>query len=146
MPNSDGRRTTLPRIKLVRQPIPSDYCGEACAAMILGITLDESRALFKLDGSYPGTKWKDIVVVLRARGVSCSDDQVPITGNLPKLCIVNVQWHHDRPSGHWVVKDGDRLLDPYYGEKPWSSMPLATQSGLSPETKRATHYGEIYSR
>lgn len=114
--------------------------------MILGITLAESRALFKLDGSYPGTQWKDIISVLRAKGVDCSDYQVTITGSLPKLCIVNVQWKHERLSGHWVVKDGERLLDPYYGEKPWSSMPLTTQAGLPPETKRAVTYGEIFSR
>lgn len=135
------------RIALVKQPKDSNYCGEACAAMILGISLTEAIPLFKLDGTYPGTYWKDIVAVLRARKVKCSDDLVAITSrDLPKLCIVNVTWKHDRPQGHWVVRDGDRLLDPYYGEKRWSSMPLCIDLKLAPETKRAVSYGVIYSR
>lgn len=114
--------------------------------MILGITLKESIALFDLPKDQPGTFWHDIVGVLRSKEVKCSSSQVLITDSLPKLCIVNVEWKHKKPNGHWVVKDGDRLLDPYYGEKAWSSLALRTQTDLKPETKRAVTYGEIYSR
>lgn len=115
--------------------------------MILGITLKESIALFDIPKDQPGTFWHDIVGVLRSQGVSCTNHLIDITSSqLPDLCIVDVNWKHKRPQGHWVLKDGDRLLDPFYGEKAWSSMPLITDKTLAPETKRATHYGIIFRK
>ncbi len=135
----------MPRLKLVRQPLKSNTCGQACAAMILGLTLEQSIALFTLPAEQAGTFWHDIVKVLRSKGVSCTNYLTDITSDkLPELCIVNVFWKHGNAHGHWVVKDGDRLLDPYYGEKAWSSMPLTIDKTLAPETKRAVSFGIIF--
>lgn len=99
--------------RLIRQPILSNLCGQCCVAMATGISLQDSIDEF---GSKGATRTKQLVAVLRRRGVKC-DDRLRLIGQnrtLPANCIIKMKFV-GRAMGHWILKLGDLYLDPAFG-------------------------------
>lgn len=100
------------KIDLVRQPNNSNLCGQACVAMIAGISLSESIMLFNSRGE---TFTRQLYNALRKRGISCSDKAVRIkNNNKPKLCIVLIHYAGCKDT-HWCVWNNNKYYDPAYG-------------------------------
>ena len=97
-------------MKLVKQETDFD-CGYACLAMILNITLFESK---KLSGAKELSGYL-ITKILKENKVN-TDYQIKMEGfdlEIPKYGILNIP--HKRKQGHWVVKKDDEIYCPHYG-------------------------------
>ena len=100
------------KINLIRQPDNSNLCGQACVAMIAGISLDESIKLFNSRGS---TGTKTVYYALQKRGISCSDKAVRIkNNNKPKLCIVTIHYTGYK-NKHFCIWNNNKYYDPSRG-------------------------------
>ncbi|GAG78734.1 unnamed protein product [marine sediment metagenome] len=99
-------------INLIKQPDNSNLCGQACVAMIAGISLDESIKLFNSRGT---TTTKNIYYALWKRGISCSDKAVRIKNdNKPELCIVLIHCTGCKNT-HWCIWNNNKYYDPVRG-------------------------------
>jgi hypothetical protein len=76
-------------------------CGQACIAMILGVSLDEA---VKIVGKRRGTQTKSLVWALRSHGFKCSDRLQRLLDNqpLPRNAILKVKLEGGR-NWHWVL-------------------------------------------
>ena len=100
------------KINLVKQPDNSNLCGQACVAMIIGISLNESIKLFNSRGK---TGTKKLYYALRERGISCSDKSTRIkNNNKPKLCIVIIHYTGCKNT-HWCIWNNNKYYDPVRG-------------------------------
>jgi len=100
------------KINLIRQPDNSNLCGQACVAMIAGISLDESIKLFNSRGK---TGTKTLYYALRKRGISCSNKAVRIkNNNKPKLCIVTIHYSGYK-NKHFCIWNNNKYYDPSRG-------------------------------
>lgn len=107
-------------MRLVRQPPSSSLCGQSVVAMVLEVTLDESIALFGKSGK---TCTRDLITVLRSRGVTC-DSRLTVKRcgrELPRRCVLSL---HARPRsiakgwGHWALLWDGTVYDPADGINP----------------------------
>ena len=100
-------------MKILLQPEGSSLCGQACVAMLAGITLEESIKVF---GSRAGTSTKQVVEALRSLGVKCADGLTRITKSRGKseACMV-VQHFDGAKHTHWVVYLNGLYYDPSIG-------------------------------
>jgi hypothetical protein len=113
-------------MNLVRQPEGSSLCGQACVAMVAGVTLDESVSAV---GHKHGTYTREIVKALRALGVPCPDRLRRVSRVrpvLPQRAIVAVVKWATRPDGkrkqrraHWMVAWDGVIYDP---EDSWPAL------------------------
>jgi hypothetical protein len=97
-------------IKLVRQPLDSNQCGQACVATICGITFNEALMLFRQKGR---TTTKQVVTALRSMGIVCGDRLrrgFPHSGGSAILKFICPEG-----ASHWVVWHLGRCLDPALG-------------------------------
>lgn len=105
-------------IKPVYQPDGSNCCGQACVAMVAGVSLDEAKRAVGKSGTTCGP---DLVRGLRNLGASCADkverlkDYIDV---LAGLAIVKVHYPNSKKR-HWIVIDRSRVYDPA-GEKTYS--------------------------
>jgi len=101
-------------IEFVKQPLESSLCGQACVAMIAGISLEKSIAIF---GKRSSTTTKDVAVALRKIGFECADKVTRITkiNEKPPLCMVVVRSKDNRNHNHWVAWNGKHYFDPALG-------------------------------
>ena len=107
------------RINLIKQPEGSNLCGQACVAMIAGISLEESIKLFKSRGK---TRTKQLYYALKERGISCSNKAIRIKNyNKPKLCIVIIHYS-DCKNTHWCVWHNNKYYNPAYGIRKKSNV------------------------
>jgi hypothetical protein len=101
-------------INLIKQPDNSNLCGQACVAMIAGISLDESIKLFNSKGK---TNTKQLCYILRERGISCSDKAIRIkNNNKPKFCILKIHYAGYKHL-HWCIWNNNKYYDPARGIK-----------------------------
>lgn len=99
-------------INLIRQPDNSNLCGQACVAMIAGISLNESIKLFNSKGT---TNTKKVYYALQKRGISCSNKAVRIKkNNKPKLCMVIIHYSGCKNT-HWCIWNKNKYYDPVRG-------------------------------
>jgi hypothetical protein len=99
-------------LKLIRQPENSSLCGQACVATIVGVSLEESIAVF---GTKGGTRTKQVIAALRKLGIKCGDGLVSLKkSQKPPLCIVK-QHFDDCKHTHWVVYNNGLYYDPDVG-------------------------------
>lgn len=136
----------MPRkLKLVRQPEKSNLCGQAAIATLLGITLDKAISLF--GGKSGKTDWWQLREVLRGQGRSCAEELQTIseTGftRMPDLAVCKMYWSGRDDMTHWVIKDGDRLLDTANGEFKWGHIPLRNSTNSKLKTPRITSYAYV---
>ncbi len=95
-------------MKLVKQPAGSSCCGQACVAMIMQIPLKLCITLFKNKGA---TNYPALRKVLHVNGYDVPDrlTRVHRLSDLPRRALLVV--HYEKYS-HWVIKDGNKILDP----------------------------------
>jgi hypothetical protein len=103
-------------MKLIMQPEGSSLCGQACVAMIAGITLEESIKVF---GTKGGTHTNDLIRAFKRLGISCDNRPILIGPRhkyrtKPPICIVR-QHFKDRKNTHWVVFYKGMYYDPSLG-------------------------------
>lgn len=108
---------------LVRQTEGSSLCGQAVVATLLRITLDESVRAF---GTRGATRTRQIVAVLRGRGIECPDRMERFRGRLPARGILKVKFWKAR-MGHWVLWFDGRLYDPAVGTFEGLKLPLVAR-------------------
>lgn len=104
-------------MKLVLQPEGSSQCGQACIAMIAGVSL--KRAIEAV-GHEHGTNTGEVVSALRTLGICCNDKLVRLSRrrpNIPQKAIVHicrsgVVTERRRPQSHWMVSLDGKILDP----------------------------------
>ena len=100
------------KINLIKQPKDSNLCGQACVAMIAGISLKESIRLF---GSRGKTGTKTLYHALKERGMTCSEKAVRIkNNNKPKICIVTIHYTGYK-NKHFCVWNNNKYYDPARG-------------------------------
>lgn len=91
------------------QPPGSSLCGQACVAMVAGISLDESIKAFS--GKRGGTRTKDIVQALSRLGFVCENRLRRVKGQLPDVCVVKLRFAGSHRS-HWTLWYHGRFYDP----------------------------------
>lgn len=96
-------------MKLVKQPVGSSQCGQACVATVCGITLEESLMIFRRKGQ---TRTKHIVAALRQMGIKCGDK---LTRGFPKEGAAILKFTHPSGRSHWVVWYKNKYYDPIAG-------------------------------
>ena len=99
-------------MKLVRQPEKSNCCGQACVAMLAGITLEESMDVFGTRGT---TSTKDVVNALRELGISCGNELVRIKKKEKAPTCMVVLHFADVKFTHWAVYHHGLYFDPACG-------------------------------
>lgn len=99
-------------INLIKQPDGSSLCGQACVAMIVGISLNESIKLFNSKGA---TTTRKLYHALQKRGIFCSNKAVRIKNdNKPKLCIVLIHYTGYKDT-YWCVWNNNKYYNPGSG-------------------------------
>jgi hypothetical protein len=97
-------------VRLVRQPPKTNLCGQACVAMVLGLSLAKVRPLFRKWGL---THTSDLVEALIRGGATGLRELVRVRRGvpLPALAICRFRWPGLWKS-HWVVWAEGRFWDP----------------------------------
>ena len=99
----------MSKVVEIRQVSQGDLdrgCGQACVACLLGISLEEAVTRV---GHRRGTKTKEIVKALGVTGRLVQTRHRQPT----ELCLLKVSFPETR-NWHWVVKDGDTVMDPAF--------------------------------
>lgn len=97
-------------INYIKQP--TDYlCGQACVAMLAGVTVEEVVSVMKND---KGTGKKDIEKALNYYGIRQAKTMTKAdnTSVLPKVCILKVLLPK---YGHWILYYDGKYYDPEFG-------------------------------
>lgn len=81
-------------------------CGQACVAMALGVSLEDS---IRLIGHSHGTRTKELTAALGLPGEMCR--RLPLTD----FCIARVR-SGENASFHWVLVDGFTIHDPVFDD------------------------------
>lgn len=100
----------MKKINYIKQP--TDYlCGQACVAMLAGVTVEEVVSVMKNDR---GTGKKDIEKALKHYGISQAKTMTRADNNsvLPKVCILKVLLPQ---YGHWILYYDGKYYDPEFG-------------------------------
>lgn len=98
------------RINYIKQP--TDYlCGQACVAMLAGVTVEEVVSVMNND---KGTGKKDIEKALNHYGIRQAKTMTKADNAsvLPKACILKVLLPR---YGHWVLYYDGTYYDPEFG-------------------------------
>lgn len=100
-------------MNLVLQPAGSNQCGQACVAMVAGVSIEKVIGAI---GHRHSTKTREIVAALKALGVECDPRLKRFKNPLlelrtMKIAIIKVRFN-GRLMGHWVVWNDGKILDP----------------------------------
>ncbi len=121
-----------------RQPPDSKLCGHACVAMVTGKTI--GRAVVVI-GHKRGTTTREIAAALQKMGAKPNGSRLKIfRGDLPEKAILKVVPKNRKGAAgtwHWVVKDGDAILDPAM------TRPMAIDAYLKISRNRITSFLEV---
>lgn len=101
---------TMKKINYIKQP--TDYlCGQACVAMLAGVTVEEVVSVMKND---KGTGKKDIEKALNYYGISQAKTLTKADNSsvLPKVCILKVLLPQ---YAHWILYYDGKYYDPEFG-------------------------------
>lgn len=100
----------MKKINYIKQP--TDYlCGQACVAMLAGVTVEEVVSVMKND---KGTGKKDIEKALNYYGISQAKTMTKADNSsvLPKVCILKVLLPK---YGHWILYYDGKYYAPEFG-------------------------------
>lgn len=100
----------MKKMNYIKQPI--DYlCGQACVAMLAGVTVEEVVSVMKND---KGTGKKDLEKALDYYGIGQARTMTKAdqTSVLPKVCILKVLLPK---YSHWVLYYDGKYYDPEFG-------------------------------
>lgn len=97
-------------IHYIKQPT-NEQCGQACVAMLAGVTVEEVVAVMNNGG---GTGKKDIERALNHYGIRQAKTMTKAdnTTVLPRVCILKVLLPK---YGHWVLYYDGKYYDPEFG-------------------------------
>jgi hypothetical protein len=104
-------------MKLITQPEDSSLCGQACVAMVAGISLKQAVEVI---GHESSTTTRELVKALRERGVDC-DNRLRRVGRikpvLPKRAIIVIHRPKELQNGrrekwHWMLTWDGVIMDP----------------------------------
>lgn len=113
MRNSTSKETKVKELTMVFQPTGSKLCGQACVAMILGITLEQSIIQIGKRGC---TNTKDLVKIInRHQPTKFRLTKVSKHQPIPTTGLLKVKW--DIKGSHWVLTDNGFVYDPIIGKK-----------------------------
>lgn len=99
-------------MNLVLQPHGSWLCGQACVAMIAGITLGQSISVF---GKRSGTSTKEVISALKKLGIKCGDKLISAKSNeRPSVCMCVLHFKNAK-STHWTIWNKKYFMDPAIG-------------------------------
>ena len=101
---------TLKKIDYIKQP--TEYlCGQACVAMLAGVTVEEVVSVMKND---KGTGKKDIEKALNYYGIRQAKTMTKADNFsvLPKACILKVLLPK---YAHWILYYDGKYYDPEFG-------------------------------
>ncbi len=105
---------SVEHIRLVKQPLDSNLCGQACVAMLLGINLEDAINIIKKRGL---TSFRNLAPALRTTyRIHYTRLKVIRHSVLPEICIIKVTWK--RGGSHWIVKYKSQIYDPVRGQIP----------------------------
>jgi hypothetical protein len=105
-------------IQLIRQPEGSSLCGQACVAMVAGVTLERAIAVFEHKHA---TYTRELVAALRKLNVACGDRCKRVSRIrpiLPARAILSITRFVKKPNGkyrrygHWMVTWDGVIYDP----------------------------------
>lgn len=107
------------QLELVLQPRDSKLCGQACIAMVAGVSLDEA---VKVVGHTQATRTQDLIKALAHFGIH-SDRKLSVAPRAKRFtknwcsAIISIQrvvnYKGCEPKfSHWIVNDHGKLLDP----------------------------------
>lgn len=105
-------------MKLVQQPPDSRLCGQACVAMLCGVSLE--RAI-QLVGRKEGTRTKELAHAIRKLGYHCESRLTVLGENVNWLMaqenmLVKMTNYDDQGkrvrNWHWVVVHDRKVYDP----------------------------------
>ena len=100
----------MKKINYIKQPT-GYLCGQACVAMLAGVTVEEVVSVMKND---KGTGKKDIEKALNYYGIRQAKTMTKADSSsvLPKVCILKVLL----PGySHWVLYNDGKYYDPEFG-------------------------------
>jgi hypothetical protein len=102
-------------MELVQQKSYTYCCGQACVAMVSGISLSESISAF---GHKNRTNYKSLINALLELGVYSETEWTEIkpreSYELTRVCIIRIVKARKR-SGHFIVHHEGRFYDPSRG-------------------------------
>jgi hypothetical protein len=93
-------------MKIILQEKDSHYCGQACLAMLLGISL---KAAFKLIGHSKETKTKELVKHFNHENLKRGFP------TKTALCISRNNYMPAKGNWHWIVFHKDHIYCPSHG-------------------------------
>lgn len=96
-------------MKLVRQPIPSSLCGQACVATLAGITLEEAIMVFRSKGC---TSRKKVAQALLQLGIRSTNK---LKRGFPECKTAIMKYTHPDGGSHWVIWHKKKYYDPVAG-------------------------------
>lgn len=100
-------------MQYVWQPVDSCLCGQACVAMLAGITLEKSIALF---GSRASTSTKQVVAALNQLGIPNAGQLTRLKKGIekPQTCMVVLHFEGSNDT-HWTLWHNGFFWDPAAG-------------------------------
>jgi hypothetical protein len=100
-------------MNLIQQPTGSKQCGQACVAMLCGVSIERAVGLV---GKKFSTKTKELARACRKLGYHC-DSRLSVIGQnynwllAQENMLVKITWDH-ASSWHWIVVHDRVIYDP----------------------------------
>ena len=104
-------------MNLVQQPMGSKQCGQACVAMLCGVSIERAIGLV---GKKAGTKTKELARACRKLGYHC-DSRLSVIGQnynwllAQENMLVKITWEATKTAWHWIVVHDRSIYDPAWG-------------------------------
>lgn len=117
-------------MKLILQPSGSSICGQCCVSMVTNTPLERVVAYL----GKGATSWPDLhdAIWTLSNIMPRKLQRVSNKTALPHRAILIVHWSDH---SHWVIKDGERILDP--------AGQLTRMGQFNKHLPRVTSYSEI---
>lgn len=99
-------------MKLIKQPENSNLCGQACVAMLLGISLEESIELIGKKGK---TSLKHLKPAISSKYIVKDRERTTSMPIYSRVALLSIKFDYSKvikPYTHWVVKSGVYIFDP----------------------------------
>ena len=101
-------------MKLIKQPEGSSLCGQACVAMLAGVSLEKSVSVF---GKRGGTTTKEVIAALKKLGVKCGNKLFLAKNHImTPICIAKLHFSWDKSHTHWTIYHNGVFYDPAIGK------------------------------
>lgn len=102
------------RPKLVRQPYNSSLCGQACIAMLTGLTIQQVVYFIGTRGVTNLKHFLSIELFTNKYNLSPKSKLIRTTRTrkIPKYALLRIKWEKEGYHSHWVIKWNELVFDP----------------------------------